>query len=64
MAARRKKFDLILKSDESKHISPRNGYYLMIFFQCNLYHYCNLKEMNPDGVNDDVTLLRYIKIAN
>ena len=57
-------FDLTLEYDKGRHTSARNGDHLMIPFQCELYHYRNMKKMNPVGDKADVVLLRATRRAN
>ena len=42
----------------------RNGDHLMIPFQCELYHFRNLKGANPGRRSEDILLLGKIRRAN
>ena len=54
---------MTLESDKRRHMSARNRDHLMIPFQCDLWHYRNLKKMDI-GDKEDITLLRVIRREN
>jgi len=56
-------FDLTSGKDKLLHQVARNGYYLMISFQCDLCHFRNLKGLDPGKGDDDIKLLRTIRRA-
>ena len=57
-------FGLELDKDKGRHLSARDGYYLMISFQCELCQFRNLKECDPGIRAEDFFLLRTIRRAN
>ena len=56
-------FDLTSEEDRIRNQVARNIYYLMILFQCELYHFRNLKGLDPGKRDANVRLLRTIRRA-
>ena len=53
-----------MDEDKSRFVEARDGDNLMICFQCDLYHFRNLKSMNPTWSQEGVNLLKTIRRAN
>ena len=56
-------FDLTTEEDKRRHQVARNGDHLLISFQCELFHFRNLKGLNPRKCDADIRLLRFIRRA-
>ena len=57
-------FELELDKDKGRHLFARDGYHLMISFQCELCQFRNLKGCDPGIRDEDFLLLRIIRRAN
>ena len=57
-------FTLISEDNRTRHLVVRNGFYLMIPFQCKLGHFRNLKGVEPIQRRDNILLTRAIRRTN
>ena len=57
-------FDLTLEENQYMHKTARNIDHLLVLFQCDLCHFRNLKQRDPEQGKGDAFLLRTIRRAN
>ena len=53
-----------MEEDKGRQFFVRNGDHLLIIFECELYHYRNLKGMHPTGTKADKILLSMMRREN
>ena len=53
-----------LEKDKGRHLWAKNGDHLMIIFQCDLYHFRNMKGSNLRANVEDFLLFRTIRRAS
>lgn len=58
------RFDLTQSDDRLRHLCERDGYHLLLPFQCDLCHFRNLTDRNPEQSVEDVRLIITIRRSN